>query len=71
MTEHLDNLSDLTEIFGDVEYEAPQTEPKEFKPWHMPRKQFVRREQLSALLQGLYEKREPGGSAVLPRPAWY
>ena len=61
MTEHLDNLSALTaEIFGDVEYVAPQTEPKEFKPWHKPRKQFVRREQLSALLQGLYEKREPG-----------
>ena len=61
MTEQLDNQDDLTAgIFSDIEYVAPQTEPKEFKPWHKPRKQFVRREQLSALLQGLYEKRKPG-----------
>ena len=39
-----------SEIFGDSEYERPQLELKEFKPWHKPRKQFVRREQLSALL---------------------
>ena len=61
MTDQLDNQDDLTAgIFSDVEYVAPQTESKEFKPWHKPRKQFVRREQLSALLQGLYEKRKPG-----------
>ena len=61
MTEQLDNQDDLAAgIFSDVEYVAPQTEPKEFKPWHKPRKQFVRREQLSALLRGLYEKRKPG-----------
>ena len=47
-------------IFSDSEYVRPHAEPKEFKPWHKPRKQFVRREQLSALLLGLYEKREPG-----------
>ncbi|MXX93465.1 MAG: hypothetical protein F4Y63_08490 [Chloroflexi bacterium] len=51
---------DLTAgIFGDSAFETPQTEPKEFKPWHKPRKQFVRREQLSALLQRLYEDRAP------------
>ena len=49
-----------SEIFGDSEYVLQHTEPKEFKPWHKPRKQFVRREQLSALLLRLYEKREPG-----------
>ena len=61
MTEQLDNQDDLAAgIFGDVEYVAPQTEPKEFKPWHKPRKQFVRREQMSALLRRLYEQRKPG-----------
>ena len=60
MTEQLDNQDDLTTgIFGDIEYAQPRTAPKEFKPWHKPRKQFVRRKQWSALLQGLYEKREP------------
>ena len=61
MTDQLDGRDDLTSgIFGDFEYALPQTEPKEFKPWHKPRKQFVRREQLSALLLSLYENREPG-----------
>ena len=60
MTEQFDDQEDLTEgIFGDFEYVRPQTEPKEFKPWHKPRKQFVRREQWSALLQRLYSRREP------------
>ena len=60
MTEQFDNQDDLTTgIFGDIEYAQPRTAPKEFKPWHKPRKQFVRRKQWSALLQGLYEKREP------------
>ena len=47
-------------IFGDVEYAQPRTPPREFKPWHKPRKQFVRREQLSNLLLRLYESRENG-----------
>ena len=61
MTGQLDNQDDLTTgIFGDVEYEYPLPEPKEFKPWHKPRKQFVRHKQWSVLLQRLYETREPG-----------
>ena len=61
MTDQSDDQDDLTAgIFSDVEYVAPQTEPKEFKPWHKPRKQFVRREQWSALLLRLYEQRKPG-----------
>ena len=61
MNDQSHNQDDLTTgIFGDSEYAQPRTAPKEFKPWHKPRKQFVRREQLSALLQGLYEKRKPG-----------
>ena len=46
-------------IFPDVEYSPTQPELKEFKPWHKPRKQFVRRKQLSKLLQRLYQQREP------------
>ena len=61
MTDQSDDSDDLTTgIFDDIEYLPTQIEPKEFKPWHKPRKQFVRREQLSALLLRLYEKREPG-----------
>ena len=60
MTDQSDDQDDLTAgIFGDSEYVRPRTEPKEFKPWHKPRKQFVRREQWSSLLRRLYEKREP------------
>ena len=60
MTDQSDDQDDLTAgIFGDFEYVRPQTQPKKFKPWHKPRKQFVRREQWSALLRRLYEKREP------------
>ncbi len=47
-------------MFSDLEYVAPQPQPKEFKPWHKPRKQFVRREQWLALLERLYENRLPG-----------
>ena len=60
MTEQPYGQDDLTSgIFGDFEYAPPKTEPKEFKPWHKPRKQFVRREQLATLLLNLYETREP------------
>ena len=60
MTDQSDSQDDLTSgIFGDFEYARPRAETKEFRPWHKPRKQFVRREQLSALLLRLYENREP------------
>lgn len=44
-------------IFGDVDYAPGQAVPKEFQPWHRPRKQFVRREQWSALLRRLFDGR--------------
>lgn len=44
-------------IFGDVQYEAGEAVPKEFQPWHRPRKQFVRREQWLALLKRLFDGR--------------
>ena len=60
MTYQPDGQDDLTSgIFGDAEYLRPQTESKEFKPWHRPRKQFVRRKQWSELLQRLFEERDP------------
>ena len=63
MTQPLDNQDDLTSgIFDGSEYARPRPESRSFKPWHKPRKQFVRREQMSALLLNLYEKREPGDS---------
>ena len=46
-------------IFGDVEYRPTSAAPKTFKPWHKPRKQFVRRKQLLALLRRLYQQRRP------------
>ena len=48
-----------TGILGVTEYTQPRTTPKEFKPWHKPRKQFVRRKQWSTLLKRLYENRRP------------
>ena len=67
-----DQSDDLTAgIFGDFKYLHTQPEPKGFKPWHKPRKQFVRREQLSALLWRLYEQRGTGRSAALPGFARY
>ena len=61
MTEQLDDQDGLIAgIFGDFEYAQPRTAPKEFMPWHKPRKQFVRRKQWSALLRRLYKNRGPG-----------
>lgn len=61
MSDQSNERDDLTTgIFGDTEYAQPRTTPREFKPWHKPRKQFVRRKQWSALLRRLYEDRGPG-----------
>lgn len=46
-------------IFGEVEYQATQVQPKAFMPWHRPRKQFVRHEQWATLLKRLYDRRHP------------
>ena len=59
MISRSDDQHDLTRgMFADFQYERPEAEPKVFKPWHKPRKQFVRREQLSSLLRRLYKRRE-------------
>ena len=60
MTDQLDTQDDFSSgIFADYGYVQPRTESKEFKPWHKPRKQFVRRNQWSALLKQLYKNRGP------------
>ena len=61
MNDQSHDQDDLTTgIFGNnIEYARPRTPPKEFKPWHKPRKQFVRSKQWSALLRRLYENRGP------------
>ena len=61
MNEQPHDQDDLTaEIFGDTVYAQPRAVPREFKPWHKPRKQFVRQKQWTALLRRLYENRDPG-----------
>lgn len=47
------------DIFGEIEYRPTPAAPKIFKPWHKPRKQYVRRKQLLALLRRLYRHRQP------------
>ena len=46
-------------IFGEIEYRPTPAAPKTFQPWHKPRKQYVRREQLLAQLRRLYQQRRP------------
>ena len=60
MSDPSGDQDDLTSgIFPEGGYSPTQPEPKEFKPWHKPRKQFVRRKQLSKLLRRLYRQRKP------------
>ena len=49
----------VADIFGEIEYRPTPAAPKTFKPWHKPRKQYVRRKQLLALLRRLYQQRQP------------
>lgn len=44
-------------IFGRTDYEASQPAKRDFKPWHLPRKQFVRREQWVAQALKVFEDR--------------
>ena len=58
MTDQFDDQENFTpRTFG--EFAQPRTPPKQFKPWHRPRKQFVRQNQWLALLLNLYENRHP------------
>ena len=54
-----DQENPTPQTFGEVQFAQPRTPPKQFKPWHRPRKQFVRQKQWSALLLNLYEHRDP------------
>jgi len=52
-----DNDELVAGIFGDLGYEMAELEEREFKPWHRPRKQFVRREQWAAQIKRIYADR--------------
>lgn len=47
-------------IFGTLDYDPTELERREFKPWHRPRKQFVRREQWAEQVKRLYADRPNG-----------
>lgn len=55
MTSEIDN--NLYEIIGSADDTFDGVQPKEFKPWHKPRKQFVRRKQWAKLTEKLFEDR--------------
>ena len=52
-----DNDELVAGIFGDSDYEMAELERRAFKPWHRPRKQFVRREQWAEQVKRLYADR--------------
>jgi hypothetical protein len=53
-----DGHGDLADgIFSNTEYSAGQPLPREFKAWHLPRKQFVRKEQWVAQALRIFEGR--------------
>lgn len=49
--------NNLYEIVGSTDNTFDGVQPKEFKPWHKPRKQFVRRKQWIKLTKRLLENR--------------
>ncbi len=54
-----DQGDDLSQdIFSRTDYAANQPPPKQFKPWHLPRKQFVRREQWITQARKAFEGRD-------------
>lgn len=55
-----DNDELVAGIFGDLGYEMHELKRREFKPWHRPRKQFVRREQWAEQVSRLYADRPAG-----------
>lgn len=55
-----DNDELVADIFGDLDYEMAELAQRGFKPWHRPRKQFVRREQWAEQVRRLYDDRPAG-----------
>lgn len=66
MTSEFDSPSpvDDSEIFALGSYEFPELSTREFKPWHKPRKQYVRRAQWGAEIERLLALR-PGDERTL------
>jgi hypothetical protein len=66
-------FDDLGEIFADPSFKLPETPPiREFKPWHRPRKQFVRKQQWGTEIDDLITARQGGDTSLrylgLPGP---
>ena len=59
MTDSNSNNSFMDGMFDDVNYEAPKPLKKEFSPWHLPRKQYVRKMQWCRQLASLVDNRRP------------
>lgn len=59
-SEHTGDDDLVAGIFGGTAYEPAESAVRVFQAWHRPRKQFVRREQWSALLKRLYQGRPAG-----------
>ncbi|MCY4199557.1 MAG: hypothetical protein OXC53_02835 [Rhodobacteraceae bacterium] len=54
-----DENESVADMFGDHSYDLAEHREREFKPWHRPRKQFVRREQWIKQIQRLFDDRDP------------
>ena len=52
-----DNDELVADIFGGLSYDVAELEQRDFKSWHRPRKQFVRREQWVEQVKQLYADR--------------
>jgi hypothetical protein len=51
-------------IFGATSYDAPLPQKREFLPWHLPRKQFVRHFQWCKQIELLLEGMQPDGNTL-------
>ncbi|MFI5563349.1 hypothetical protein ACIA2T_29045 [Amycolatopsis japonica] len=66
-------FDDLGEIFADPSFKPPEApRNREFKPWHRPRKQFVRKQQWGKEIEALITGRQNGDTSLrylgLPGP---
>lgn len=57
MTSKISDNNHFHEIVGSTDNTFASIQPREFKPWHKPRKQFVRRKQWVKLTKKLFDDR--------------
>ncbi len=56
-TDEPETVDFVSGIFSRTDYIASQAPPRDFQPWHLPRKQYVRREQWVVQTRKLFEDR--------------